>query len=110
MKYLDGISSDEVEVIFLHSISCSFERPPRKRKGQKEEPPKLDNSESTHYNCTVKIPKYYAKHFFEDKAERCRVFSDFMAEDVLKQEREEQTAKKTPENTTMSASSERTEV
>ncbi len=90
LKYLDNIHDEAVDITMLHSITCSFERPTRKRKGQKGEPPKSEKSDSVQHNCTIRVPKHYARAIFDDKAERCQMLTELLAEASLKTWREEQ--------------------
>jgi hypothetical protein len=90
--YLGSLTGEEVDVSFLHSITCKIDPPPRGRR-KKQGLPKVDETkkdESIQYNCTMRAPKHYIQLMFDDMAERMDNVSKILAEAVLKSHREEQ--------------------
>jgi hypothetical protein len=84
--YLGGLTSEEADVSFLHSITCKIDSPPRgRRKNQdlpKPEEPKKD--ESIQYNCTMKLPKHCIQLMYDDMAERMESITEILAEGALR--------------------------
>ncbi|MFH1692609.1 MAG: hypothetical protein ABIC68_08640, partial [Candidatus Omnitrophota bacterium] len=78
-KYLGGVKSDEVDVIFLHSVTCTIDLPPRGRK-KKEEAPNVEEkkTESVQYNCTIKVNKKFALSMFEGMVDRLNSVLDIL--------------------------------
>lgn len=78
-KYLYGVKNEEVDVTFLHSVTCSIDLPPRGRK-KKEEALKVEEkkSESVQYNCTIKVSKKYALSMFEGMVDRLNSVLDIL--------------------------------
>src|SRR4030042_142063 len=78
-KYLDGVKNEEVDVTFLHSVTCSIDLPPRGRK-KKEEAPKVEEkkTESVQYNCTIKVNKKFALSMFEGMVDRLNSVLDIL--------------------------------
>jgi hypothetical protein len=78
-KYLDGVKNDEVDVTFLHSVTCTIDLPARGRK-KKEEAPKAEEkkTESVQYNCTVKVNKKFALSMFEGMVDRLNSVLDIL--------------------------------
>jgi len=93
-KYLDTINNDEVDVTFIHSVTCSIDLPRRGRK-KAEEPPKADGkeSQSTQYNCTVRVNKKFALSMFEGMVNRLNSVLDILLKADLRR-LEELTQKK----------------
>lgn len=85
-EYLGGLTGEEADVSFLHSITCKIDSPPRvRRKKQdlpKPEEPKKD--ESIQYNCTMKLPKHYIQLMYDDMAERMESITEILAEGALR--------------------------
>jgi len=77
-KYLDGVKNEEVDVTFLHSVTCSIDLPPRGRK--KKEAPKVEEkkTESIQYNCTIKVNKKFALSMFEGMVDRLNSVLDIL--------------------------------
>lgn len=94
-KYLNGVKNDEVDVTFLHSVTCKMDLPPRGRK-KKEEIPKVEKkTEDIQYNCTVKVNKKFAQSMFEGMVDRLNKVLDILmqadlrrAEELLQKKRD----------------------
>ena len=85
-NYLGSLTSEEVDVSFLHSITCKIDSPPRSWR-KKQEPPKTEEpkkDESIQYNCTMTVPKHYIQLMYDDMAERMDKINEILAEAVLK--------------------------
>jgi hypothetical protein len=87
--YLNRIAEDEVDVTFLHSISCKIERLDGRRKRKQSPPVEEKKPESIHYNCTVKIPKHCVLSMFNDKADRMEKVAEILAKGAYKIYQEE---------------------
>ncbi len=89
-KYLEKIKSDEVEIIYLHSISVKLDAPLKGRK--KKEPIETEEkkNKSIDYNCTMKAPKYYAQLMFNSMAERNQRVVELIAKASIKAYQREQ--------------------
>jgi len=90
--YLGSLTAEEVDVSFLHSMTCKIDTPQRGRK-KKQEPPKVEEpkkDESVEYNCTMKVPKHYIQLMYDDMAERMDKIVEILSDVALRQYREEQ--------------------
>ncbi len=89
--YLEGLTGEEADVSFLHSMTCKIDSPPRGRR-KKQDPSKTEGpkkDESIQYNCTMRAPKHCIQPMFDDMAERMDKVAKILAEAVLKTYREE---------------------
>jgi len=89
-KYLGKIKSDEVEVIFLHSMSVKLDTPLKGRKKKEAIKTEEKKNKSIDYNCTMKAPKYYAQLMFNSMAERNQRVVEMIAEAAIKAYQKEQ--------------------
>ena len=69
-KHLDKLKDQEVEVSFLHSMSCKLPDSKRKKNNDKSQEAENKFTDSTQYNCTIKVPKQYALSMFDGMADR----------------------------------------
>lgn len=87
-KYLTDIKDNEPEITFLYSMSISM-KPPAKTHRKIKHSPESEKDMSIHYNCTARLPKYYIRSIFDEKAGRLRNFLDVIADGVFKTYKEE---------------------
>lgn len=91
-NFLGGLKGEEADVIFLHTISCKIDTLARGRR-KKQNSPKAEErkkEDSIQYNCTMRVPKYYAQLMFDDMAERMDKAAGILAEVALKSYNDEQ--------------------
>jgi len=69
-KHIETIKGEEVEMIFLHSMTVKLDASLKGRKKKEPIEPEEKKDTSIDYNCTMKAPKYYAQLMFNDMAER----------------------------------------
>ena len=91
-NYLGGLTSEEADVSFLHTITCKLDSTSHGRR-KKQDPPKEEESkknESIHYNCTMRAPKHYIQFMYDDVAERMDKVTEILAEAVFNRIKKEQ--------------------
>jgi len=89
--YLGSLTGEEIEITYLHSITCKLDYSPRGRK-RKQDPPKTEEpkkDDSIQYNCTFKAPRHYVQLVFDDMAERMDRVTEILAEAAFKQYKKE---------------------
>lgn len=89
-KYLAKIPREEVDVTFYHSAVLSLGESSR-RHSKKNASEKLvkKEGESTHYNCTIKVPKEYALRMFDGMTERMENIAEIFARSAYNAEMKE---------------------
>ncbi len=84
-KHLESIPGDELPVTFLHSMTVKLDTPKRRGKKKQEEPPaEKKPSDSTTYNCTVRVSKAAARQIFRDKQSRMEQVVGILADAAWK--------------------------
>jgi len=84
-KHLESIPGDEFPVTFLHSMTVKLDSPKRRGKKNQDEPPvEKKPSDSTTYNCTVKVSKAVARQIFRDKQVRMEQVVGILADATWK--------------------------
>jgi len=79
-KYLTDIKDDEPEVTFLYSMSISMKAPTKTHRKIKCFLKSKEKDLNIHYNCTTRLPKYYIRNIFDEKAGRIQNFLDIIAD------------------------------
>ena len=90
--YLGGLTGEEADISFLHTITCKLDSLPRGRR-KKQDPPKTEEpkkNDSTHYNCTMRAPKHYIQLMYDDMAERMDKVAEILAEAAYNHIKKEQ--------------------
>lgn len=90
--YLRGLTGEEADISFLHSMSIKIDTPlkGRRRKQDQPKPEEPNKDESVQYNCTMKAPKHYIQLMFDDMAERMENITEILAEAALNAYKKEQ--------------------
>lgn len=90
--YLRGLTGEEADVSFLHSMSIKIDTPlkGRRKKQDLPKPEEPKKSESIEYNCTMRAPKHYIQLMFDDMAERMENITEILAEAALNAYKKEQ--------------------
>ena len=88
-KHLTDIKDDEPEITFLYSMSISMKAPIKTRRKIKYPSESKEKGLSIYYNCTTRLPKYYIRNIFDEKAGRMHKFLDIIADGCFKTYKEE---------------------
>ena len=88
-KYLIDIKDDAPEITFLYSTSISMKPPAKARRKIKNPTESKEKDMNIHYNCTARLPRYYIRSIFDEKAGRLHKFLDIIADGVFKTYKEE---------------------
>ncbi len=90
--YLRGLTGEEADISFLHSMSIKIDTPlkGRRKKQDLPKPEEPKKSESIEYNCTMRAPKHYIQLMFDDMAERMENITEILAEAALNAYKKEQ--------------------
>ncbi|MFA6143119.1 MAG: hypothetical protein WC738_07500, partial [Candidatus Omnitrophota bacterium] len=90
--YLRGLTGEEADISFLHSMSIKIDTPLKGRikKQDLPKPEEPKKEESIQYNCTMRAPKHYVQLMFDDMAERMENITEILAEAALNAYKKEQ--------------------
>lgn len=91
--FLENLPGDQVEVMFLHSMSIKINQIKKGRRKSIEVAKTEDGrDDSVTYNCTVKVSKHYAQAIFDDMEDRQSEATDLLGHMLYEHWLEEQKA------------------